>query len=402
MIGTNKRFSGVRVFRVGLLACALLAASSSWAAPKTSFPEPLPVEQVPNVATLPQPYPDSWVILHDFFFNSIVDGRAIIVDTESPTNNYKGMLPVAHMGNVQISPKNGEIYVAETYYPRLDRGTRTDVLSIWDMETLASKGEIVLPGGKRQQSVTNTANFQLLNDGKWAAVYDFTPAQSVMVVDLAGRKILSEIDTPGCTSIYPMSGRRFATLCSDGSIETLSLDEVGKLASSSSSEPFNNIDDDPMFMMPAMIGKTAWFVTFLGNVKAIDLSGDEARLASSYSLVDGGNEKHGWRPTGWQIVASDHNGLLYVLMNPDGEEGAHKSPSSEVWVFDTKTGMKVSSFKLAAPSISVAATGQADPRLIVARADGQIDVYDPKTGQVLRTLGASIAFNPMIIMPVLP
>ncbi len=388
------------VLAAGLMACLSPSPALADDTESAAFPQPLAIDPMPNVAELPATYPDNWVILHDFNFNAMSDGRAVIVDIDADNFNYKGMVPVVHMGNVLSSNAKGEIYVAETYYSRMDRGERTDVISIWDMGTLAHKGEVVLPDGVRMQGVTVTNNFQFVNDGKWLAVYNFSPAQSVTIVDIASQSVLSTLDTPGCTSIYPMTGARFATLCSDGTVSTFSLDSAAQVLSVKTSEVVNTIDNDPMFMMPAMVGDKAWFLTFLGNLKAVDLSGEMADVVETHSLVGGGNEVAGYRPTGWQTIASDKSGKLYVLMNPDGKEGSHKNPASEVWIFDTVSGEKVGEFDLAAPSISVATTGQSTPQLVVARADGQIDVYDPQTGALKKTLGASIAFNPMVVQAV--
>ena len=64
-----------------------------------------------------------------------------------------------------VAPAKGEIYTAETFYSRLTRGERTDAITVWDMATLQDKGEILLPGGKRQQSVTYPHLFQFTNGG---------------------------------------------------------------------------------------------------------------------------------------------------------------------------------------------------------------------------------------------
>jgi methylamine dehydrogenase heavy chain len=60
--------------RAGLLAATLLLAASS-AQAQQAFPQPLPEEPIPSVATLPERYPDSYVFVHDLHFKSILDGR---------------------------------------------------------------------------------------------------------------------------------------------------------------------------------------------------------------------------------------------------------------------------------------------------------------------------------------
>jgi methylamine dehydrogenase heavy chain len=40
------------------------------------------------------------------------------------------------------------------------------------------------------------------------------------------------------------------------------------------------------------------------------------------------------------------------------------------------------------------------PHLVLSRADGVIDIYDAAGGAFVRTLGATVAFNPIVITPV--
>lgn len=248
------------MFRIGA-ALMVLASSATWGA---GYPEPLPVEPIPAVNELPAVYPKSWVFVHDMRFGSMVDGRVAIIDVAAEAENLKGVVPVAQFGNFLAATTRPELYSSETYYPRLTRGERTDVITIYDRATLQHKGEIELPGGKRGQFVTIKNSFQFLNNEKWALVFNFTPAASVRVVDLEARKAISEIDIPGCMMIYPAGERAFATMCADGTMSTIQLDAGGQPISTRTSKPFNTIDNNPMFMMPATSGKTSWFATFKG------------------------------------------------------------------------------------------------------------------------------------------
>ncbi|GLV28364.1 hypothetical protein TomTYG75_08870 [Sphingobium sp. TomTYG75] len=337
-------------------------------------------------------------MIHDLNFASILDGKLALVDTRSADRPLKGLVRAAQFANELVAPDRGEIYTAETFYSRLTRGERTDAITIWDMKTLQPKGEIVLPGGKRQLSVTYPNVFQFTNGGKWALVANFNPAQSITVVDLEGRKVLGEIDLPGCTQIYPSGQRGFSSLCADGSIFSVTLDEKGQAASSSSVARVQDIDRQPLFGTPAMVGRTAWFVSYYGMVQGIDLSGPVARpLPGAFSVgkADGGAPQ--WRPGGWQVIASDAKGLLYVLMSPNGKEGSHKDGGTEVWVIDPVRKMRLSRIALKGQGLAIAVTREDAPQLIVARADGVIDVHDAATGAFLRTLGATVAANPIVI-----
>ena len=384
------------------LGLAVLVFAGTATATLAQDNSPLPAEDVSKIETLPADYPPSWVLVHDFHFNSIIDGRIAIVDTANPQLPFKGQVRAAQFANMLYAPDKREIYTSETFYSRLTRGERTDAITIWDTATLLPKGEILLPGGKRQQSVTYTGTFQFTNDHKWALVANFTPAQSVTVVDLEGRKVLGDIDLPGCTHIYPTGKRGFSSLCADGSMISLVLAADGTVASSKVIENAHDIDTQPLFGMPAMVGRTAWFVSYTGQLRGYDLSGDVARVlpgAADVGEAEGGAPE--WRPGGWQVIASDAAGLLYVLMSPNGREGSHKDGGTEVWVIDPLANRQLRRIDLGGLASSITVTREASPALIVARPDGQIDVFSAQDGSLLRQLGATAAFNPTV-MTVVP
>ncbi|KUR70865.1 amine dehydrogenase [Novosphingobium fuchskuhlense] len=384
------------VFASALGVAALLSAPA--AAAENRFPQPLAEESLPSVAKLPAEWPLSWVTIHDFHFNAIIDGRIAVVDTANQVQPLKGLVRASQFANALIAKDKGEIYTAETFYTRLTRGERTDAITVWDMATLQPKGEIVLPGGKRQQSVTYPHLFQFTNGGKWALVANFTPAQSVTVVDLAARKVLGEIDLPGCSQIYPTGERGFTSLCADGSLFSVALDANGAAASSKSVPKVQDIDNQALFSTPAMVGKTAWFVSFHGMVQGFDLSGTVAKpLPGSFSVgtAEGGAPE--WRPGGWQVINADASGKLYVLMSPYGKEGSHKDGGTEVWVVDPAKKARTMRIPLKGQTLAIAVTKESTPHLVAAQASGEIDIYDAATGAFVRSLGATVAANPILI-----
>ncbi|KPF80799.1 amine dehydrogenase large subunit [Novosphingobium sp. AAP93] len=383
-----------------VLASALyaFAAMTSPAIAADKFPQPLAEESLPSVAKLPATWPQSWVTIHDFHFGAILDGRVAVVDTADPVQPLKGLVRAAQFANFLIAKDRGELYTTETFYSRLTRGERTDAITIWDAASLQPKGEIVLPGGKRQQSVTYPHLFQLTNGGKWALVANFTPAQSVTVVDLAARKVLNEIDLPGCAQIYPTGSSGFTSLCADGSLFSVTLDANGAAASSKSVPKVQDIDNQPLFSTPAMVGTTAWFVSFHGMVQGFDLSGPVAKpLPGSFSVgtADGGAPE--WRPGGWQVINADAAGKLYVLMSPYGQEGTHKDGGTEVWVVDPIKKARTLRIALKGQTLAIAVTKESTPHLVAAQASGAIDIYDAATGAFVRSLGATVAANPILI-----
>ncbi|MBS0477342.1 MAG: amine dehydrogenase, partial [Proteobacteria bacterium] len=216
----------------------------------------------------------------------------------------------------------------------------------------------------------------------------------VTVVDLVGRRILSEVEIPGCSMTYPLAQRSFATLCGDGTMLSITLDTDGKLARTQSSQAFNNIDDDPMFMRAATTGTTAWFATFKGNLRSIDLSGSEARIGPVFALPAQTGGAPEWRPGGVGVIAADAAGRLYALMNPNGREGSHKDGGTEVWMVDPQTRTLIRRIPLPVRAVSIAATREAQSKLAVLGIDRTLYVFDPETGAQLRTV-PSVGNSPL-------
>ena len=97
------------------------------------------------------------------------------------------------------------------------------------------------------------------------------------------------------------------------------------------------------------------------------------------------------------MIASDAKGRLYVLMSPAGREGSHKDGGSEVWVVNPSTKARIARIPIKGVGASIEVTREASPRLIVARGDAVVDVYDADSGAFVHTLGASVAFNPQTL-----
>ncbi|MBR1177033.1 hypothetical protein JQ617_23985 [Bradyrhizobium sp. KB893862 SZCCT0404] len=363
----------------------------------STFPEPLPLEPTPASAVLPKLYPQTWLFVSDFNAPSIIDGRIAIVDLASDTRNLRGQIRAAQWAEMAMSKSRNEIYVAETFYSRLTRGDRTDAIAIYDPETLRQTGEIVLPGGKRYQVMLQPNAFQLTGDERRALVFNFTPAASVTVVDMVGRKVLNEIGVPGCSLVYPMGEGGFFTLCADGGLSAFTLDEKAGIARRQDVASFNDIDRDPMFMIPARVAGTWYFATFQGEIRPIIASGDEVKVEPAFSVLNDADSKEGWKPSGWQIIAADDHGRLYLLMRKDSHEGNHKDGGTRVLVIDSKTHARLADYPLRVQSISISATHGESPLLAATAATGGIDVYDAVTGRHLRSLGANIVNTPVIM-----
>jgi len=376
--------------RAGLLWLALLAGSTPALAE-------LPAEPVGVSEQLPAIWPDTWIEAHDTNFYALSDGKVVIFDVAGENRNHKGSIPAGQFASFIASTTRPELYVAETYYSQRVRGTRNDVITIYDKTTLAPVAEIPLPGGKRGQYVTFKNTLQLLNDEHWLAVYNFSPAATVTLIDIAKRKLIGEVSVAGCAMIYPTGKRNFMSLCSEGVMLVSTLDESGGVAKQWRTPAFFNADSDPLFAMPAMIGRTAYFPTYHGDVQPVDLSADEPKVLKRWPLVADAERKSNWRPGGWQIATAHGSGRLFVLMHPDGYDGSHKNGGPEVWVFDVATGKRIARHVLRNWGISIEVTSGEHPYLVVTNSDFQLDIYSADDGKWLRMFGDHAVTMPMVL-----
>lgn len=347
-------------FAAGMLPASLLALAIAGASAQS-----LPEKQ--TVVT-PPPAGPTRAYVSDIAFQHMVDGRLHVVDVDAA--RYVGQIPTAFAGQSVLSPDRRTIYVSTTYYPRLSRGTRADVIDIWDAQTLDHVGEIPIPE-RRAQSLNYRGLLTVSSDGRWLFVQNATPASSVSVVDLRERRLASEVDTPGCWLALPVPSRpdRFATLCGDGTIEAITLDARGALKSRTRpaqgrGERFFDPDVDPLFVHAEAIGDRFFFISYLGKVHEIDLGADVPRPLGSWSLLDAADAKQRWRPGGYQLFAVHAaSRRLYVQMHPDGEEGSHKNPAAEIWGFDLASHKRVVRMP-GENSISLTAIQGGAPRLV--------------------------------------
>ncbi|WP_051378723.1 amine dehydrogenase large subunit [Derxia gummosa] len=276
--------------------------------------------------------------LPDAVLSHIADGRLLVVDGASM--KVAATVGAGMSGQYTLSPDRGELYVATTYHSRVDHGERSDVLSILDASTLRYKGEVVLPP-KHAQAIAVRGLLRTTASGRYALVYNATPATSVTIVDLPARAVLGEIPTPGCWALFPAQSveRRFATLCGDGRLLTVDFDEAGKPVRQARGDKVFDPDTDPLYTGAEQLGDDYLFVSFHGKAQRINVAGETARpVEAPWSLLDARDAKQGWRPGGYQFYAVHaQSNRLYIGMHPKGADGTHKNPAKEIWVFDLAT-----------------------------------------------------------------
>lgn len=358
----------------------------------------LPTEELGQVRTLPDRYPRSWVLADYVAAPSISESKTEILEITPSGAELKGQIPSHQWGVTLASPSRPEIYVAETFYSRGERGDRTDAITVFDTRTLAAIGEIVLPGAKRGLFVKQPAAFALTDGDRLGLVFNFTPAASVTVVDLPSRKVLSEIDIPGCALLLPTGARGFSSLCANGTLLTITLDESGRAVRQHESAAFNLVDTDAMFGAPAVAGGVSYFPTLGGRIQPVDFREELPRVLPAWSLVGDDVVSGGWRPSGLQMAAADEAGRLYVLMRANAVEGDHKEGGQEVWVFDPSTHARTARIELRQPARSIVVVPGAAPMLVAMSHENTVDIYDVASGRFLAgspvpALGAGVVFR---------
>ena len=383
--------------RLLAVVAAVAIAGSAFAQDK---PPPLPIEPTGVIETLPGKYPESWFLVHDAGFFHMSDGKVYVIDTAAETlpDQVKGTFNVSLIGNIAQSARRGEIYATETFHSRGTRGQRLDVLTIWDQATLSPKGEVVLPTGKRFMGMPQRYAVILLDDDRWLAVANFSPAASVSLIDLDSRKIVGEIGTPGCVLTYPTGKRGFSSLCADGRFMSTSLKADGSIDSQVRIEPFFDSDDTPIFERPAVIGKMAYFPSVAGLVHPVDLSGEVASVGEAWHLVPEDERAEKWAPGGIGLIDRDDQGHFYILMHPGSKDGSYQGGGPEVWVYDAAKKKRVKRIALKEWGLSLAVSRGANPVLMVVNpTDMSLEMYDPRSGSFIRTISGFGQETPLMV-----
>jgi methylamine dehydrogenase heavy chain len=354
----------------------LMIAARTFAAPP-----PLPAEHL-TVAQLPPQTPHRVYIYDDAFANEI-DARIHLFDGDS----YRrlGQIDAGFDPGYNLSPDGATTVVATTYFARGSRGARTDVVEFTDNRTLGVSGEIVLPA-KRAQTSPSLFLVAYSADGHFLYVSYMTPAASFGVLDPTHRRVLSEIDTAGCVLVIPSGPNRVSSLCEGGRLLTVTLDAQGHEASRALSAQFFDPDSDPVFVQGIRTSEGYAFLSFLGEVHAIDFRGAQPVFATPWSLVSAA-EKGRWRP-GAEQVGAIHRGLgrLYVPMH-EGGEGTHKDGGTEIWVFDMASHRRLARWPvraqgLTSPVAALEVSQDAAPILFAATEKADLAVFDALTGHL--------------------
>ncbi len=416
---------GRLVSALWLRALALSLLSSLGAGPVAAQlgPEPLGV-----VEALPSPPSAHWLWASDGMLE-----RMALIDLDS--GRMLGTVGAGWGFPTAVFPGGrNEMWVPETHYSRGSRGERTDVVTHYDLETLAPGEEIAIPP-RRAHNVLAVGNAAVTDDDRFLAVFNMNPATSLSIVDLAARRFVDEIETAGCSLAYAAGDRRIAMLCVDGSMLVVTLDDSGALASRWRSEPFFDPESDPVTEKSARVGERRLFVSFDGHVHTVDFSSEPPRFLETWSLVDDEDRAGSWRIGGAQhLAAHEQSGRLYALMHQGGVD-THKQGGSEIWVYDLAERSRVQRIALKSPGLSylgvpldfdqswvwpfnwlyewvldqsveaagigaIVVTQDAEPLLATtAFYTGSVGVYDALSGEFLRRVNTGNTTNVAIAAP---
>ena len=306
----------------------------------------VPPEKVGQVERLSQPFHAHWVWVSD-----LVLERSALVDLDD--GRFLGLINGGYGTIMPLFPsRRQEIYVPATYYSRRSHGQRTDVVEIYDAPTLSLVGEVVIPP-RRATNAVALGHAALSDDDRFAAVFNWTTGTSLSIVDMERRAFTAEILTPGCSLVYAAGPRRFFSLCGDGSVFTVTLDDDGHETSRGRSKPFFDPRNDPVTEKAVRYGDQWLFVSFAGQVHPVDVSGPEIRFPQAWSLLTDADRAQSWRIGGLQHLAvHQKSGRLYSLMHRGGPD-THKESGEEVWVYDLASRRRLDRIKLVNPGLTI-------------------------------------------------
>lgn len=363
--------------RNAAVAGLALALGSLAASPVGAEPAALPEAEEADVATLAPPMPE-WFFVRGGWGSA---GASIF---DSKSGKMVGMVSTSRDSDLALDPAGKFYYVSETLWSKGNRGTRQDMISVYDATALKLQAEIAVPG--RIIIGGLKTNLAVTDDGKTAFVYNLSPASSVNVIDLVKRKFVRNIELPGCASLMPNAGVGFSALCSDGTLATVAIS--GTKHEITRTEPFFEPTADPIFSNFAYdrVKKQAVFLSYTGLVYTAAI-GAKPSVAAPFSIQAAAGLRPGdakpldvnWFPGGGQPMAVHRaSGHLYVLMH-SGEYWTHKAGGKEIWDVDLAARKVVKRFPLEEEADNIEVTQDAAPMVMVTDRKGTGRIIDAKT-----------------------
>ena len=349
------------------------------------------------VEQLPRPGAH-WVWVNDVSFFAFPDGRAFVVDGDR--GKLLGMLSTGYGFTGVLVPKaGGVVYSPETYFSRGTRGTRTDVVTIYDAARLLPLGEIEIPP-KRASVMPMPGAQALTDDDRFLLIYNFTPAQSVTVVDTRSRKFVGEIETAGCALVYPTGPRRFFSICGDGALLETSLTDTGTLAHRARTTELIDVLNDPLSEKGVRRGDTWLFASFEGMLHPLHATNAGVKAERTWPLFTAQELAQHWRTGGLQHLAVHAgSGRLFAIVHQGGPE-THKDLGEQVWVYDLASHKHVQTIPTRNKIGSIQVSQDGQPLLFTCSLESnRLDIYDATSGKYLRSVEQLGQTPTMLVLP---
>ncbi|HQS69957.1 MULTISPECIES: amine dehydrogenase large subunit [unclassified Novosphingobium] len=305
---------------------------------------------------------------------------------DAGTGKMIGMVSTSRDSDLAIDPDGKFYYVAETMWTKVNRGTRMDLVSVYDSKTLKLVTEIPTPG--RLIIGGFNTNFVLSDDGKTAYDYNFDPASSVNVIDMVKRKFVRAIELPGCASLIPNPGVGFSALCADGTLATVAV--KGATQDITRTAEFFDAAADPIFsnVVYDRKKKLAVMVSYTGQVRTVAM-GAAPVVSAPFSIQEAGGMRAAdvkpldvaWYPGGMQPTALHRpTGMLWVLMHK-GEYWSHKEGAEEIWGLDLATKKVVKRYPVKGHPRNIEITQDDAALIMVNGMENNAMIIDSKTGE---------------------
>ncbi len=373
----------VMLVLVGALAGGALWLSSNEAGNATRGPlRNNPFPEVAKTTTLQDAAPGMRYWAYGIGSPNFVDGRAYLYDMDA---KRLGQLSTGYwFSNLLPADRHGAILTVETYLSRGTRGERTDVVAAYDETTLRLKYEIDIPA-KRMNATQSRQMVRMTPDQRFLAVVNYTPAQSLTIVDLEERRFVEEVETPGCMAAHEAGERSFYLICSNGSFMRFRLGADGRIVERERTAPLFDAIKDPLTASPTKVGDTWYFLSRHAHLHAIRMTDTEIEHLGAWSLLSDAERAKGWTIAGLEHLAAHRaSGRLFVLVR-QGKPEKFEDPGQEVWVFDIAEQERLRRIKMKDLTISIDVTQSEQPRLLTM--DFHIPVSGLETMLIFLTKG---------------
>lgn len=342
--------------------------------------------------TIPDPEPD-WVFV----------GTSLMDVSE---DRFLGIVGLGGSGlgtaPIRVAHDSSAIFVPESFRSRGNRGERTDTVTVFDPATLAVSGEVIIPSKRALMSPVDGTS-ALTDDGRFLAVYNLTPAQSISVVDTESLEFVGEIATPGCSLVFGAGDLRYLMICANGDLLSVELNADGTERSKARIQNFFDPQEDPLRENGVRYGDYWIFASFDGLARSVGVAGSEPSFAEPWPLLSNRDRRQNWHIAGSQNMAvHQSSGRLYSIVRQSEEplDDPADFDGTEIWVYDLATRERVDRFEAIPERESAGGGGggigsssgdgasgivvtQGDNPLLVTIGGGGVSVRNAMTGEYI-------------------